>query len=54
MRTAMPAPPDDPPAIIGVRNAQGLNSQLAYLLAILGAQPARELIDHITSETRRP
>jgi len=35
-------------------NAQGVRSQLAYLLATVGAQPARELVERIASETRRP
>jgi hypothetical protein len=34
-------------------NEQGLDCQLAYLLATLGAQPARELIERIAAETRR-
>lgn len=35
-------------------NAQGLNSQLAYLLAAVGAEQARALVERIASETRRP
>jgi hypothetical protein len=33
-------------------NEQGVDCQLAYLLAILGAQRAREVIDRIVAETR--
>jgi hypothetical protein len=35
-------------------NAQGVRCQLAYLLGTVGAQPARELVERIASETRRP
>lgn len=35
-------------------NEQGLDSQLAYLLATLGAQRVREVIERIAAETRRP
>jgi hypothetical protein len=34
-------------------NEQGLDCQLAYLLATLGAQPAREVIERLATETRR-
>jgi len=37
-----------------VVNQQGLHSQLAHLLAIVGAQSASELIERVASETRRP
>jgi len=35
-------------------NDEGLHAQLAYLLGVLGAQPARELIESIAAETRLP
>jgi hypothetical protein len=50
MSTASPTVLDAAPAVLSLRNS----SQLAYLLATVWAQPARELVERLAAETRRP